>query len=137
MKCLDQVTRDVGIPQLCMVVSNLVLETLSKAPLKSRNKAEVINRSFLAISMSWTSDKAASTADRCCLPPSCSRCRRLWASQRYAGLFATSFSDIFSRQFSRVIIRYAFGALVCWLLQELLQFLPSSILDDTLSLEES
>jgi len=43
MKCLVQVTRDVGIPKLYMVVSNLVLETLSKAPLTSRNKAEVIN----------------------------------------------------------------------------------------------
>jgi hypothetical protein len=100
-----------GQPSVCIVASKRVEETLSKAPLTSKNRADVVKRFPAFACTSCISAIAASIAERLGRPPIWSAWRMLCDSAIRLSMVAMSFSNTLPMQLSKAIGRYAFTAL--------------------------
>jgi hypothetical protein len=92
-----------GQPSCLIVWCRRVDETLSKAPLMSRNSADVTRLLPALVSIACVSAIAASIAARWGLLPIWSGCSRWWASTICAILEAINLSRIFPKQLSSAI----------------------------------
>jgi hypothetical protein len=100
-----------GQQSVRIVASKWAEETLSKAPLTSKNRADVMKRFPAFTSTSFLSAIAASIAERLGCPPIWSAWRMLCDSAIRLSLVAMSFSNTLPMQLSKAIGPYAFTAL--------------------------
>jgi hypothetical protein len=106
-----QDTTVAGQPSMHIVVSKRAEETLSKAPLTSKNRADVMKRFPAFPSTSCISAIAVSIAERLGHPPIWSAWRMSCDSAIRLSLVAMRFSNTLPMQLSKAIGRYAFTAL--------------------------
>jgi hypothetical protein len=106
-----QDTTAAGQPSVRIVASKRAEETLSKAPLTCKNRADVMKRFPAFASTSCVSAIAASIAEHLGRPPIWSAWRMSCDSAIRLSLVAMGFSNTLPMQLSKAIGRYTFTAL--------------------------
>jgi hypothetical protein len=106
-----QDTTAAGQPSVHIMASKQLEETLSKVPLMSTNRADVMKRFPAFASTLCISAIAASIAEHLGHPPIWSAWRMSCHSAIRLSLVAMSFSNTLPMQLSKAIGRYAFTAL--------------------------